>query len=130
MPTHISKLLGMDKDFLTFMGNHWVLVEDDVVIVGLNDEGVEYAETASEVKLPQEDDEVIAEEIIGEIETDDGPINLYSPVDGKIVEINNTIVESPGLIKEDPFGEGWLFKVEPKNLEALSRLSVDLQSEE
>ncbi|MDZ4660425.1 MAG: glycine cleavage system protein H [Pseudomonadota bacterium] len=120
----------MDKDFLTFMGNHWVLVENDVVIVGLNDEGVEYADTASEVKLPQEDDEVVAEEIIGEIETEDGPINLYSPVDGKIVEINTTVVESPELIKEDPYGEGWLFKVEPKNIEALSRLSVDLQSDE
>ena len=120
----------MNKDVLTYMGNHWVVVDSDVVTVGLNDEGVIYADSASNVILPEENSEVEGDEVCGEIETDDGPINLYAPIDGTIIEINSAVVESPDLITEDPYGEGWLFKIEAKDQEALNRLSVDLQKDE
>ncbi|OQW48955.1 MAG: hypothetical protein A4S09_13395 [Proteobacteria bacterium SG_bin7] len=117
----------MEKDLLTFMGNHWLLVEDEVITVGLNDEGVEYADSSSKVTLPNENEEVEADEICGEIETDDGPINLYAPVDGVIVEVNSAVIETPEIIIDDPFGDGWLFKIEARDKGAIDRLSVDLQ---
>lgn len=117
----------MEKDLLTFMGNHWLLVEDDVITVGLNDEGVEYADSSSKVTLPNENEEFEADEICGEIETDDGPINLYAPVDGIIVEVNTSVIETPEIIVDDPFGDGWLFKIEAKDKSAIAKLSVDLQ---
>jgi len=120
----------MDKDILTYMGHLWVLVENDIVTVGIGDEGLEYADTISAVQLPEENEEVVAGDVCGEVETDDGPINLYSPVDGTVFEINPAVVDSPSLIREDPYGDGWLFKVEPKSMEALSTLSVDLQDSE
>lgn len=117
----------MDKDLLTYMGNHWVHADGDVVTIGLNDDGVEFADTASNISLPDENQEVEADEICGEIETDDGPINLYSPVDGVVVETNVAVIENPEIIIDDPYGDGWLFKVEAKDPDALSKLAIDLQ---
>lgn len=109
-------------DLITYMGYEWLSVEDGIVTVGVNEAGLEELSDISKITLPAVDDEVNPDDICGEIETDSGPLNLYSPVDGQIVEINEAVVEDPNLISEDPFGDGWLFKVEAKNTSDLDEL--------
>ncbi|MEZ0391073.1 MAG: glycine cleavage system protein H, partial [Pseudobdellovibrionaceae bacterium] len=50
----------------------------------------------------------------GSLETDEGPLDIYSPVAGNVVEVNNTVLEDPTLIQDDPY-DAWLFKVESED---------------
>jgi glycine cleavage system H protein len=112
------------KDLITYMGYEWLMVEDGVVTIGVNETGLEELSDISKVTLPSVDDEVVPDEICGEIETDSGLLNLYCPVEGQVVEINEAVIEDPNLLSEDPYGDGWLFKVEAKNDSELDELAL------
>lgn len=111
------------KDLITYMGYEWVMVEDGVVTVGINEAGLDEFTEVSSANLPAENEEVIPDEVCGELDTDQGPMNLYSPVEGNVIEINEAVIENPSLISEDCYGDGWLFRVEPKNSGDLDELS-------
>lgn len=111
------------KDLLNYMGYQWISIDDGVVTIGINESGVEELTEISAVNLPAADEEVAPDEICGEIETDSGPLNLYSPVEGAVIEINEAVVEDPSLIIDDPTGDGWLFRVEAKNMDDLDELT-------
>ena len=70
-----------------------------------------------------EKNEVVADEICGELETEEGPLNIYCPVDGKVIEINAAVLENPSLIQEDSFGDGWLIRVEASNPDELEEIT-------
>jgi glycine cleavage system H protein len=103
--------MGSD-DVKTFMGYLWVQQEDNIVTIGINEDGLEDFEEITSVELPAEQEKVEADSVIATIETDDGPLDIYTPVSGTVVEINSAAVEDPSLIMEDPFEEGWLVRIE------------------
>lgn len=102
----------MEKDFINYMGHLWIQVEGDIATIGINSDGLDEITEILNVSLPDENEQVTADEVCGEIETDSGSLNLYSPVVGTIIEINTTVVENPDIIQEDHEGEGWLFKIQ------------------
>ncbi len=101
----------------------WLQIEDETVTIGISEEGLSELTEITAVNLPAENQEVTPDEICGEIETEEGPLNLYSPVEGKVIEINGAVVENPKLIFEDPYGDGWLFRVEPNDPEDLDEVA-------
>ena len=109
-------------DFLNYMGYEWLNVEGGTLIIGINEDGVEEFTEILSIDLPSEGDEVNPDEVCGEIETDQGPLNLYSPIAGNVMEVNEAVAEDPSLIQEDPLGDGWLFKVEPDSQADLDSL--------
>ncbi|MBL7557249.1 MAG: glycine cleavage system protein H [Bdellovibrionaceae bacterium] len=94
------------------MGYMWIQKEDGVVTVGINEEGLQDFDEITSIELPSENDKVEADTVIGTIETDDGPLDIYSPVNGTVLEVNPQVLESPSLIQDDPFEEGWLIRIE------------------
>ena len=64
------------------------------------------------VKLPDLGSEISAGGVCGELESTKSLSDLYAPVSGKVVETNQAAVDNPALINQDPYGAGWLFKVE------------------
>lgn len=100
------------NDVRNFMGYMWVQDEDGIITIGINEEGLEDFEEITSVDLPAEHDKVEADEVCGTVETDDGPLDIYSPVSGTVIEVNSAVIEDPSLIQEDPFEEGWLIRVE------------------
>lgn len=122
--------MAADVDFIPFMGYEWLQIEDGTVTIGISEEGLSELTEITAINLPAEGEEVSADEICGEIETDEGPMNLYSPVDGRVVEINPAVVENPELLNEDPFGDGWLFRVEPNDPADLSGVGGDDDEDE
>lgn len=114
----------MKDDFIPFLAYEWLQVEDGSVTIGISEEGLEELTEVSAINLPAEGEEVGADEVCGEVETESGPLNLYSPVEGKVVEINAAVVENPQLLFEDPYGDGWLFRVEATNQEDLDELTT------
>jgi glycine cleavage system H protein len=105
------------------MGYMWIQIEDGVLTFGINESGLDEFTEINSVDLPTENDPVEPDEVCGELETDQGPLNLYCPVEGKVVEINEAVVEKPTLIQEDCYGDGWLFKVEANNADDIAELS-------
>lgn len=112
----------MEDSTITFMDTQWISVEDNILTIGVNEEGLMDMDQIVAVDLPSENDEVTADEICGELDSRDGPLNIYSPVDGSVLELNAAVIDSPELIKEDPYGEGWLMRIEPHNTEDVDRL--------
>lgn len=97
---------------IDFMGYMWAQTSDGVTTVGINESALEDFEEIISVELPSENDDVEEDSVIGTIETDDGPLDIYAPVTGTIVEINAAVIEDPTLIQEDPTEEGWLVRIE------------------
>lgn len=102
----------MSEDTVNFMGYMWIQKEDGVITVGINEEGLQDFDEITSIELPPENEKVEADTVIGTIETDDGPLDIYSPVNGTILEINPQVLETPSLIQEDPYEEGWLLRIE------------------
>lgn len=113
----------MTDEIMTFLGYEWVQLDDGLLTVGINEQGLEEFTEINSVALPSENEDVHPDEVCGELDTDQGPLNLYSPVEGVVVEINEAVRENPSLIIDEPFGDGWLFKVEPNNMSDIEELS-------
>lgn len=100
----------MNSDIKIFMGQFWVQEEGGVYTLGLTEEALADFDEILSMDFPDEDMSVEQEESCGVIETSDGPIDLYSPVTGSVVEVNRAVIEDPSIMMEDPTGEGWLLK--------------------
>lgn len=105
-------------DELYYTKDHtWARIEDNgTVTVGLDDYGVKAAGNIEFIDLPMEDDEFEAAEAMGSLESAKWVGGLLMPVSGTIIEVNENIEDDLDILKEDPYGEGWLVKLKPSNL--------------
>src|SRR5689334_14911897 len=103
-----AKSSDNDTDKLVpYADYEWVEVQDNVLTIGITEDGLDDIADIRRAELPEEGTSVDAEEVFGELETEDGPLHLYSPVKGTIIEINPAVIESAEIISEDPQAEGW-----------------------
>ena len=113
-----------DAKQLQYTAEHeWVLVEGSVATVGITAYAAEKLGDIVFVDLPKAGSTVAVGKVVGEIESTKSVGELFAPVDGTVVESNEAVVASPELVNSDPFGEGWLIKVEFTQLPEL--LSFD-----
>lgn len=98
---------------LKYTAEHeWVLVEGTVATVGITAYAAEKLGDIVFVDLPEVGSTVAEGKVVGEIESTKSVGELFAPVDGTIVESNGAVAASPELLNSDPFGAGWLIKVE------------------
>lgn len=102
----------MSTEQRNFMGYMWIQNEDNIVTLGLSEDSLEDFEEINSIELPAEQEVVEADTVIGTIETDDGPLDIYAPVSGTVIEVNSQVLEDSSIIMEDPTEEGWLIKIE------------------
>ncbi|BBU53773.1 MULTISPECIES: glycine cleavage system protein GcvH [Mameliella] len=102
--------------------HEWLLVEGDLVVVGITNHAAEQLGDIVFVELPEEGREVTKDEEVVVIESVKAASDILAPLDGEIVEVNEPIVEEPGKINEDPEGEAWFFKMKVEDLSALDDL--------
>jgi glycine cleavage system H protein len=94
--------------------HEWVRLEDDgTLTVGITDHAQEALGDIVFVQLPEPDREVVEGESCATVESTKAASDVYAPAAGRIAEINEAIVEDPGLINRDPQGEGWFWRSEP-----------------
>jgi glycine cleavage system H protein len=91
--------------------HEWVLVEGDVATIGITAYAAEKLGDVVFVDLPKVGTSTTYMKICGEIESTKSVGELYAPLDGEVVEINDVVVSAPETVNTDPFGEGWLIKV-------------------
>jgi glycine cleavage system H protein len=91
---------------------------DGNVAVGVDDYAQSQLHEIVFVELPEVDAEVAQGGALGAVESVKAVSDVYAPVGGKVVEVNEELLDSPELINDDPYGEGWIAKIEPSGLEA------------
>lgn len=119
----------MQHEYMNYMGHHWILVEDNTVTIGINEDALNEIDKISDISLPSEGEEFEQDEVCGEIETSDGVYKVYAPVTGVITEINPDVVDEPSLIFDDPY-ESWLYKIEASDESELTALFNDNRDDE
>jgi glycine cleavage system H protein len=91
----------------------WARLDDDNrITVGITDYAQEELGDITGIDLPEEGDEVVKDEPFGSIESQNETADIFSPLGGEIVEINQELLDSPEIINEDPYQDGWIIRVD------------------
>ena len=103
---------------LKYVASHeWLKLEDNgIITVGITDHAQDLLGDVVFVELPEVGREVSADEEIAVVESVKAASDVYAPIAGEIVEINDELVDSPELATEDPYGKAWFFKIKPANV--------------
>lgn len=91
--------------------HEWVRIEGDQVVVGITDFAQHELTDIVFVELPEVDREVTAKEACCVVESTKVAADIYSPVSGRISEVNRDLIDHPDWINNSPYEEGWLFRV-------------------
>ncbi|MCY7287928.1 MAG: glycine cleavage system protein GcvH [Cryobacterium sp.] len=113
-----------DTSKLQYTAEHeWVLVEGSIATVGITAYAAEKLGDVVFVELPDVGSTVTGGTVVGEIESTKSVGELFAPVNGTVTATNDQVVESPELVNSDPFGAGWLIKVEFESLPTMLSLA-------
>ena len=94
--------------------HEWVRLEDDgTLTIGITDHAQEALGDIVFAELPEVSREVVEGESCATVESTKAASDIYAPAAGRVAEINDNIVEDPGLINRDAMGEGWFMRIEP-----------------
>ena len=114
---------------LKFLSSHeWARIEDDgTVTVGISDHAQDLLGDIVFVELPEVGKTVFAEGEAAIVESVKAASDVYSPLSGEIIAVNDSLEASPEIINDSPYDEGWFFKIKPDNLDELADL-LDAES--
>lgn len=101
--------------------HEWVKVEDDVAVVGVSDFAQKEMGDITYVDMPDVDDDVTKDEEFGALESVKASSDLFSPVSGTVVEVNEALEDAPEQINQDPYGS-WIIKVRMSDASELDAL--------
>lgn len=105
------RAMNIPQDLLYSKDHEWVRVEGDVATVGITDFAQSELGDIVFVEVETVDEELDGEEVFGTIEAVKTVSDLFMPVPGTVAELNEGLEDTPALINEDPYGEGWIIKV-------------------
>ncbi len=101
-----------DLTALHYTDEHeWIALDGDVATIGVTDYAADKLGDVVFVELPSVGTTVTAGDVCGEIESTKSVGELYAPLSGEVVEINDAVVDDPSLVNASAFGDGWLIKV-------------------
>ena len=110
---------------LKFLDSHeWVKVDDNTVIVGISDHAQNELGEVVFVELPAIGDEFVSGDEAAVVESVKAASEVYTPMSGEVIEVNDALEESPELVNTSPYEEGWFFKlkVSDENLGSIDSL--------
>lgn len=102
--------------------HEWVLVDGDVVTVGITDFAQSELGDVVYVDLPKVGSSLVKDQPFGEVESTKSVSDLFAPVNGAVVQINEDLDANPGNVNTDPYGDGWMIVIkvaDPSELDAL-----------
>jgi len=102
--------------------HEWVRVEGEEAYVGITDYAQGELGDIVFLEIETEGEELAKEEVFGTIEAVKTVSDMFMPVGGEVLEVNEKLEESPEIVNKDPYGEGWLIKIKMTNLSELEEL--------
>lgn len=104
----------------------WVKVENDNAVVGITHYAATLLGSANYVELPILDTQVYRNTAFAAVETNKAATELLAPISGKVVNVNESLAESPDALVSDPYGTGWIVRMQPAEPTELSELLTHL----
>ena len=102
--------------------HEWVELDGAVAVVGISDHAQQQLGDVVFVDLPEIGRELAAEEPMAVVESVKAASDVYAPIAGKVVGVNEALTETPALVNESPEGDGWFVKLEPEDGAAVDQL--------
>ena len=113
----------MDHKKFKFTKDHeWLNLQEDLAIVGITDYAQSQLGDIVFIEMPQVSTKIAASESFGAIEAVKTVADLFAPVSGKVIEINENLDSSPDLVNSDPYNEGWIVKLKIDNSDEINEL--------
>jgi len=111
------------KSELKYTKDHeWIQIEGNDALIGITDYAQSELGDIVFVEIETIGDDLKKEEIFGSVEAVKTVSDLFIPLSGKIIEINEALEDNPELVNNDPYGEGWIIKMEIKDLSEIEDL--------
>ncbi len=102
--------------------HEWVKIEDDVAVVGITDYAQESLGDITFVELPEPGQVLDQDQECAVVESVKAASDIYAPISGTIAEVNDALEANPETVNEDPYGEGWLFKLSAFDMDQFNDL--------
>lgn len=102
--------------------HEWLLAEGDLITLGITQFAADELTDITYVELPQVGLSLSAGDAVAEVESVKATSEIFSAVDGEVVEVNAALADHPELINDDPFNEGWIVKIKATSTEPLASL--------
>ena len=104
--------MEIKSDLLYTEEHEWIKVEDNIATIGITDYAQSELGDIVFIELPSVGDEAVQTEPFGTIEAVKAVSDLYAPLSGKITDVNTKLEDTPELINQDPYSDGWMVKIE------------------
>lgn len=95
--------------------HEWVLIDGDQMTVGITQYAADALGDVVYVDHPAVGSSISASSIVGEVESTKSVGEIFAPASGEVAEVNQAVVDDPSLINQDPYGQGWLFRITPSD---------------
>ena len=104
--------MNIPENLLYSSDHEWVRIESGEAVIGITDYAQDALGDVVFVDLPDIGGVVSSGQSITEVESTKSVSDIYAPIPGTIIEVNHDLVESPELLNEDPYGDGWICKIQ------------------
>ena len=121
--------MSIDEKNLKFLESHeWARIEDDgTVTVGISNHAQELLGDIVFVELPEAGSNIEIKASVAVVESVKAASDVYTPISGEVMEVNEDLVSNPEIINSSPYNQGWFFKVKPQNINELNEM-LDLEA--
>jgi glycine cleavage system H protein len=123
-------MLNAPEDLSYTKDHEWVRVKGNQATVGITDHAQHQLGDVVYVELPKVGDKFEASEPFGSVESVKAVSEIYMPIGGSVVEVNEALNDSPEQVNEDPYGEGWMIGIKIDNLAQVDALLTSIEYED
>jgi glycine cleavage system H protein len=118
----VAKGYRVPKSLLYTETDEWIRIDGEIAVVGITDYAQKKLKNIIGVELPQRGSRVRKGDSVGVIESIKAVADLYAPVSGEVIEVNERLMEEPELINHEPYSGGWIFKIRLSNKDEVKDL--------
>ena len=114
--------MNIPKELKYTEEHEWVKIEDNIATVGITDFAQGELGDIVYLEIDTLDSEIATNEVFGTVEAVKTVSDLFMPLSGKVIETNSELEDRPELVNEDPYGEGWIIKIDISDISEISSL--------
>lgn len=108
--------MKLDQSAKYLETHEWSRQDGDQIVIGITDHAQDSLSDVVYVELPAVGDTLAKGDVFGVVESVKAASDLYMPMDGEVAAINEALLDTPELVNDDPYGEGWFIKIAPSDL--------------
>jgi glycine cleavage system H protein len=115
-----DKTMNLPENLKYTKEHEWIKEEGNILTIGITDYAQDSLGDIVYLELPEEGTEIAKDDTFGVVESVKAVSDLYSPATGEVTEVNDSLVDSPEVINDDPYGEAWMIKVQVEGPDAIT----------